>query len=88
MIEEMRAARGIALRYETVRRQAAKFGQAIARRMAPVQIRAVGRWYCEHAVTRAAMKIILEPGCPTRLKYFKRHEGEALARKTNVSHNQ
>lgn len=45
MVEEMLAARGIAVTYETVRRWASKFDEACARRIRSMQLAQGDKWH-------------------------------------------
>ena len=50
MVEEMLAARGIAVTYETVRRWANKFGKAFARRLRAIRTTRGDKWHLDEMV--------------------------------------
>ena len=52
MVEEMLGSRGIAVTYETVRRWASKFGQAIARRIRGIRLSLGDKWYLDEMVVK------------------------------------
>ena len=52
MVEEMLASRGIAVTYETVRRWANKFGQAIARRIRGTRLSRGDKWHLDEMVVK------------------------------------
>ncbi len=53
MVEELLAARGIELTYETVRRWAVKFGQGIARRIRSTALARGDKWHLEKWSSRS-----------------------------------
>ena len=52
MVEEMLGSRGIAVTYETVRRWASKFGQAIARRIRGIRLSLGDKWHLDEMVVK------------------------------------
>ena len=52
MVEEMLASRGIEVTYETVRRWAMKFGQAIARRIRAMRLTHGDKWHLNEMVVK------------------------------------
>jgi len=62
-VEELLAARGLDISYETVRRWVLKFGPAIARRLRQRRPRPSDRWHLDGMVVRIAGKrMYLWPG--------------------------
>ena len=55
-VEELLAARGLDISYETVRRWVLKFGPAIARRLRERRPRPSNRWHLDEMVVRIAGK--------------------------------
>ena len=70
-VEELLAARGLDISYETVRRWVLKFGPAIARRLRERRPRPSNRWHLDEMVVRIAGK---------RMYLWRAvdHEGEVL----------
>ena len=52
MVEEMLASRGVEVSYETVRRWASKFGQAIARRIRGTRLPRGDKWHLDEMVVK------------------------------------
>jgi putative transposase len=52
MVEEMLAARGIAVTYETVRRWADKFGRTCARRLRAMKPARGNKWHLDEMVVK------------------------------------
>ena len=67
MVEEMLASRGIEVTYETVRRCASKFGQAIARRIRGTRLCRGDKWHLDEMVVKInGRTLVVARRCPAR----------------------
>jgi len=62
MVEELLAARGIELTYETVRRWAVKFGLGIARHIRSAALARGGKWHLEKWSSRLTARAVARGG--------------------------